>query len=125
MAFNWVTFIAVLANVLNVAIGAVSFALLKKAHKKIAASDNPNKLVYTHPLWILGLVMLIVSNLMRVASLPYIGVVLLAGISALAILFNALASVKMNGESFTKLDGIAFILIVTGTTLCMYNSKTD
>mmetsp|Transcript_1215 Transcript_1215/g.1508 ORF Transcript_1215/g.1508 Transcript_1215/m.1508 type:complete len:241 (+) Transcript_1215:30-752(+) len=120
-----ITHIAIAVNVLNVAVGAVSFALLKKAHKKIAVSDNPNRLVYTHPLWILGLVMLIVSNSMRVASLPYIGVVLLSSISAMAILFNAIASVRMNGETFTRVDGVAFILIVTGTTLCMSNSNMD
>jgi len=73
-----ITICAITVNIINVAVGAVSFAFLKKAHKKIAVSNNPERAVYTHPLWILGLVMLIISNSGRVASMPYIGVVLLA-----------------------------------------------
>lgn len=98
---DFTTAIAILVNVFNAGVGATSFALMKRAHKKIEASDNPNRTAYTHPLWMFAFSMLIVSNLMRVASLPYIGVVLLATLSSMAILFNVFASVRMNGETFT------------------------
>jgi len=43
----------------------------------------------------------------------------------MAIMFNAIASVKMNGETFTRMDALAFILIITGTSMCMSSSNLD
>ena len=43
----------------------------------------------------------------------------------MAILFNAIASVRMNGETFTKMDALSFLLIITGTSLCMSSSNLD
>ena len=43
----------------------------------------------------------------------------------MAIMFNAIASVKMNDETFTRMDALAFVLIITGTSMCMSSSNLD
>mmetsp|Transcript_34162 Transcript_34162/g.24681 ORF Transcript_34162/g.24681 Transcript_34162/m.24681 type:complete len:176 (+) Transcript_34162:19-546(+) len=118
-----ITSLAIAVNIFSCGLNALSFAFMKKAHKQI--EKNPNKSVYLNICWLSGLFVLIVGNLLSVATLPYIGVVLLSTMSAMTILFNAITSIKLNGEQFTRLDLLAFILICSGTILCISHSNME
>ncbi len=111
-------FIVLLVDNIAVFFGQVALILQKTSYK----SNTTQK--FNSFRWTVGLILIIFSNIIHVAVLPYADLVLLTSSSATAIIFGIILSVLVLYEKFTvKQDLPAVILIVIGciTTVTFAN----
>ena len=65
------------------------------------------------------------GQILNLVSIGYGSLLILASSSALTIIFSSVFSVVILKEKFSKRDGVAVALIVSGSIVCMILSASE
>lgn len=99
-------------------LAAAGYVLQKKGNVAWAAEPAAiRKPIYCNRLWLLGLVCMVVSAGLVVASAPFLDQSKSAPLGAATLVFNTILSTLFLGEKFLLLHLFSTILIVTGAVL--------
>jgi len=90
---------------------------MKTSHER----QNPS---FCNLIWISGLVICGLGNVLNGISLQIGNVMLMAASSALTLVFNQIVAIFFLKEKLTRFDILALFLITSGSLSCMINSKT-
>lgn len=75
--------------------------------------------------WISGFIFIVIGTLANIGAVKFGNLLLLASTSALTLIFSAVLSIKILGESYQKSDILAMLLICVGSIASMMVAKTS
>ena len=84
-----------------------------------SASSAAKRPYFTHPLWLLGLLSLVVHTGLALAVLDFLGQSRAAAMGSITILWNGALAAGCLGERFTAWDGLSTTIIVTGAVISL------